>query len=64
MFFLLPLFLEIRCIVFCEKNLEYKVYGEIVGFFLYNLEVNMIRRDKISIFSYFTTILTSITYLY
>jgi hypothetical protein len=46
------------------KILEYKVYDGIVGFFWHNLGVNMIRRDKILIFPYFSFILTSITYLY
>jgi hypothetical protein len=40
------------------------VYCEIVGFSLHNLGLNLIRRDKISRFAYFSYLLTSITYLY
>jgi hypothetical protein len=49
---------------FLWKNLEYKVYDGIVRFFLHNLRVNLIRRDKIMIFPFFSSILTLTSYLY
>jgi hypothetical protein len=49
---------------FLWKNPKYKVYGKIVEYFLHNLGVNLIRKDKILRFPYFSYIPTSITYMY
>jgi hypothetical protein len=63
-FLILAPFLDIRCIVFYEKNPEYKLYSGIVRFLLHSLGVNLIRRDKKMRFSYFSYILTLISYMY
>jgi hypothetical protein len=46
------------------KKSEYKMYERILELFLDNLGVNLIRREKILRFPYFSFVLTSITYLY